>query len=177
MSKRIIKIVLTGGPAAGKTTLTSQILKEFKQEDGWRVITIPETATELISGFGIKPFGNCMSMLAFQDFVIADQIHKEKLALDAAQVVPEENIQMIENEETSGIDPKLVLGAAVIAGAAIVGGIKHLKSKKNKPADDKPKTKKKIHLRAPWTITEETVPEKTEDADKEVVEEPSDEEE
>lgn len=84
---------------------------------------------------------------------------------------------MIENEETSGIDPKLVLGAAVIAGAAIVGGIKHLKSKKNKPADDKPKTKKKIHLRAPWTITEETVPEKTEDADKEVVEEPSDEEE
>ena len=34
-----------------------------------------------------------------------------------------------------------------------------------------------IHLRAPWTITEEAVPEKTEDADKEVVEEPSDEEE
>lgn len=92
-------------------------------------------------------------------------------------VVPEENVQMIENEETSGIDPKLVLGVAVIAGAAIMGGIKHLKSKKNKPADDKPKTKKKIHLRAPWTITEEAVPEKTEDADKEVVEEPSDEEE
>lgn len=95
MEKRIVKIVLTGGPAAGKTTLTSQILKEFKQEDGWRVITIPETATELISGFGIKPFGNCMSMLAFQDFVIADQIHKEKLALDAAQVVPEDRILII----------------------------------------------------------------------------------
>ena len=89
---------------------------------------------------------------------------------NSVEVVPEENVQMIENEETSGINPKLVLGAAVIAGAAIVGGIKHLKSKKNKPANDKPKTKK-IHLRAPWTITEETVPEKTEDADKEVVEE------
>ncbi len=96
---------------------------------------------------------------------------------NSVEVVPEENIQMIENEETSGINPKLVLGAAVIAGAAIVGGIKHLKSKKNKQSDDKPKTKKKIHLRAPWTITEETVPEKTEDADKEAVEEPSDEEE
>ena len=66
MAKRITKIVLTGGPAAGKTTLVSRVLKEFKQEDGWRVITIPETATELISGFGIKPFDNCMSMLQFQ---------------------------------------------------------------------------------------------------------------
>ena len=95
MSKHITKIVLTGGPAAGKTTLISRILHEFKQEDGWRVITIPETATELISGFGIRPFGNCMSMLAFQDFVIADQIHKEKLALQAAEIVPEEHILII----------------------------------------------------------------------------------
>ena len=95
MSKKITKIVLTGGPAAGKTTLISRVLHEFKQEDGWRVITIPETATELISGFGIRPFGGCMSMLAFQDFVIADQIHKEKLALEAAQVVPEDNILII----------------------------------------------------------------------------------
>ena len=95
MAKRITKIVLTGGPAAGKTTLVSRVLKEFKQEDGWRVITIPETATELISGFGIKPFDNCMSMLQFQDFVVADQIHKEKLALDAAQLVPEDNILIL----------------------------------------------------------------------------------
>jgi predicted ATPase len=95
MAKRITKIVLTGGPAAGKTTLISRILKEFKQDDGWKVITIPETATELISGFGIKPFGNCMSMLAFQDFVIADQIHKETLALKAAQIVPEDNVLII----------------------------------------------------------------------------------
>ena len=95
MEKHITKIVLTGGPAAGKTTLISRILKEFKQEDGWRVITIPETATELISGFGIKPFGGCMSMLKFQDFVIADQIHKEELALKAAEVVPEENVLII----------------------------------------------------------------------------------
>ena len=95
MAKKITRIVLTGGPAAGKTTLISRILHEFKQEDGWRVITIPETATELISGFGIRPFGGCMSMLAFQDFVVADQIHKEKLALEAAQVVAEENILII----------------------------------------------------------------------------------
>jgi len=95
MAKKITKIVLTGGPAAGKTTLISRILHEFEQQNGWRVITIPETATELISDFGIRPFGGCMSMLAFQDFVIADQIHKEHLALEAAEVVPEDNILII----------------------------------------------------------------------------------
>ena len=84
MAKNISRIVLTGGPAAGKTTLISRILKEFKQEEGWKVITIPETATELISGFGLGPFEGCMSMLDFQYFVIGDQLHKEKLALRGA---------------------------------------------------------------------------------------------
>lgn len=95
MAKRIVRIVLTGGPAAGKTTLISRILKEFKTEDGWKVITIPETATDLISGFGIRPFGNCLSMEDFQYFVIEDQLHKEKLALKAAEMVPEENVLII----------------------------------------------------------------------------------
>ncbi|MDO5444401.1 MAG: AAA family ATPase [Eubacteriales bacterium] len=95
MSKIITKIVLTGGPAAGKTTLISRILKEFKQEDGWKVITIPESATDLISGFGIKPFGNCVSMEDFQYFVISDQLHKEQLALKATEMVPEENVLVI----------------------------------------------------------------------------------
>lgn len=95
MSKNITRIVLTGGPAAGKTTVLSRILKEFRREDGWRVITIPETATELISGFGLKPFDNCMSMYKFQYFVISDQLHKEELALKGAEVVPEDNILII----------------------------------------------------------------------------------
>ena len=95
MAKEITRIVLTGGPAAGKTTLISRILKEFKSEDGWKVITIPETATELISGFGIRPFGNCVSMEEFQYFVIQDQLHKESLALKAAQMVPEEKVLII----------------------------------------------------------------------------------
>ncbi len=92
MAKHITKIVLTGGPAAGKTTLISRILKEFKQDEGWKVITIPETATELMTGFGIRPLGNCMTMVDFQYFVVADQLHKEQLALRAAQIVPEQNV-------------------------------------------------------------------------------------
>lgn len=95
MAKKITRIVLTGGPAAGKTTLISRVLKEFKQEDGWKVITVPETATELISGFGIRPFGNCVSMEDFQYFVIEDQLHKERLALKAADMVPEDNVLII----------------------------------------------------------------------------------
>lgn len=95
MAKQITRIVLTGGPAAGKTTLISRILREFKQEDGWRIITIPESATDLISGFGIKPFGNCVSMEEFQYFVISDQLHREKLALKAAELVPENKVLII----------------------------------------------------------------------------------
>lgn len=95
MAKNITRIVLTGGPAAGKTTLISRILREFKAEDGWKVITIPESATDLISGFGIRPFGNCVSMLDFQYFVVADQLHKERLALRGAEMVPEENVLVI----------------------------------------------------------------------------------
>jgi len=95
MAKEITRIVLTGGPAAGKTTLISRILKEFKQEDGWRVIVIPETASDLISGFGFGPFENCMSMYEFQYFVFADQFHKERIALGAAQKVPQEKILII----------------------------------------------------------------------------------
>ena len=95
MAKSITKIVLTGGPAAGKTSLISRILKEFTRENGWKVITIPETATELISGFGIKPFDNCVSMLDFQYFVISDQLHKERLAIKGAEMVPEEKVLII----------------------------------------------------------------------------------
>ena len=95
MSKKITRIVLTGGPAAGKTTLISRILKEFTQEDGWKVIMIPETATELISGFGIGPFPGCMSMLEFQYFVTEDQLHKERLAIRAAETVPEEKVLIV----------------------------------------------------------------------------------
>ncbi|RGF78672.1 hypothetical protein DXA70_06595 [Faecalibacterium sp. OF04-11AC] len=77
---------------------------------------------------------------------------------NSVEVVPEENVQMIENEETSGMNLKLAIGVAAIAGAAVIGGIKHLKNKKSKTEEDKPKTKKKIHLRAPWTVEEVVEP-------------------
>lgn len=95
MEKNIVRIVLTGGPAGGKTTLIERIRGQFGQVDGWRVITVPETATDLIKGFGIQPFGNCLTMLEFQDYVVADQLHKEGLALRAAEAVPEPNVLIV----------------------------------------------------------------------------------
>ena len=92
--KVIKKIVLTGGPAGGKTTLTSRLVKELSSI-GYRVFIVPEAATELISGFGIKPFGNCLSMFDFQYFVVSSQLHKEKMAWEAAQLVPEDKIVIL----------------------------------------------------------------------------------
>lgn len=91
---------------------------------------------------------------------------------NSVEVVPAENVQVVENEET-GFDPKFVIGAALVAGAVVVGGIKHLKSKKNN-TEGKPKTKKKITWRKPWEVTEEVVETEVDDAN--VVEETSNEE-
>ena len=92
--KQITKIVMTGGPAGGKTTLTTRLVKELTAL-GYRVLIAPEAATELISGFGIKPFGNCVSMYEFQYFVTDSQLQKERLAARAAELVPEEKVLII----------------------------------------------------------------------------------
>ena len=50
----ITKIVITGGPCAGKTTALSWIMNSFT-EKGYVVLIVPETATELING-GVAPW-------------------------------------------------------------------------------------------------------------------------
>lgn len=49
MSKTVIKIVLTGGPCAGKTTGMSWIINNFTKR-GYKIFVVSETATELING-------------------------------------------------------------------------------------------------------------------------------
>ena len=51
---KITKIVITGGPCAGKTTGMARIQKEFAKR-GYTVLFVPETATELITG-GVAPW-------------------------------------------------------------------------------------------------------------------------
>ena len=72
------KIVITGGPCAGKTTAMQKIVQEFT-EKGYKVFVVNEAATELING-GIRPFGNdAISMFEFQRCIIDTQLSKERI--------------------------------------------------------------------------------------------------
>lgn len=78
------KIVLTGGPCAGKTTAIQQIEKEFT-EKGYQVLIVPEAATILINS-GMKPFGNfALDIVEFQKKVMTLQLTLEELAEKTAE--------------------------------------------------------------------------------------------
>lgn len=83
----LTKIVITGGPCAGKSTAMSRIQEEFT-ELGYTVLFVPETATELING-GVAPW-TCKTSDEFQKFLMKLQIEKEKIfELSAASMCSE----------------------------------------------------------------------------------------
>ncbi len=88
----IHKIVITGGPCAGKTTALSWIQNAFTRR-GYRVLFIPETATELISG-GVAPW-TCRSNMDYQKVQVRLQIEKEKVFEEAASTMDAEKILII----------------------------------------------------------------------------------
>ncbi len=72
--KKITKIVLTGGPCAGKTSALSY-LKENLIKNGYGAVIVSETSTELFSS-GISP-SKMPSLLDFQQTQLDIQIAKE----------------------------------------------------------------------------------------------------
>ena len=70
---QIFKIVLTGGPCAGKTTILNAVSKYLK-ESNIPFVTVPETATELIIN-GITP--SSMKTYDFQKMIMKRQLTKE----------------------------------------------------------------------------------------------------
>ena len=90
--QKITKIVLTGGPCAGKSTAMSWIQNAFT-ERGYRVLFVPETATELITG-GVAPW-TCGSNLDYQCGQMRLQIEKEKVFVAAAETMPDEKILIV----------------------------------------------------------------------------------
>lgn len=80
----IRKVVLTGGPCAGKSTALSKLESEFL-ERGFAVLVVPESATELIQG-GVRPFGNqAIYGVDFQKIILDYQLNKEKSYNQAAK--------------------------------------------------------------------------------------------
>lgn len=89
MGNLVGKIVLTGGPCAGKTTALSRI-EEYLTERGYRVFIVSESATEMIKG-GIRPFGdNAFDMIKFQDLILKYQISKEEIYDDAIKYLSDD---------------------------------------------------------------------------------------
>ena len=73
---RVFKVVLSGGPCGGKSTSMSKIEQTLTAR-GYKVLIVPETATELIIN-GVIP-GNKLSLEKFQEFVLDKQLSKECL--------------------------------------------------------------------------------------------------
>lgn len=87
------KIVLTGGPCAGKTTVLSKI-EQFLGEKGYKVIIVSESATELING-GLTPFDNNLGMFEFQRVILSYQYYKEEIYNKAIEKLHDDNIVII----------------------------------------------------------------------------------
>lgn len=78
------KIVITGGPCGGKTSALA-VLKDYFSGKGYNVLTVDETATQLISGgVSAKALG---SNKEFQKLVMELQLKKEELFISAAKTM------------------------------------------------------------------------------------------
>lgn len=88
----IKKIVITGGPCAGKSTAMSWVQNAFTQK-GYTVLFVPETATELITG-GVAPW-TCGDNLSYQKCQMRLQLEKESVFLEAARSMNAEKILIV----------------------------------------------------------------------------------
>ena len=90
--KTITKIVVTGGPCAGKTTAMSWITNTFTKQ-GYAVLVIPETATGLITS-GVAPW-TCENDVEYQRVQMFLQKAKEQAYEYAAHHNKEKKILII----------------------------------------------------------------------------------
>lgn len=89
---KINKIVLTGGPCAGKTTALNWISNYFSKR-GYSVLFVPETATELISN-GVAPW-TCKSNYDYQLVQMKLQKIKEEIFEEAANGMKNNKILIV----------------------------------------------------------------------------------
>ena len=88
----IKKIVITGGPCAGKTTAMNRIQGVFTKL-GYTVLFVPETATELITG-GVAPW-TCGTNVEYQVCQMQLQLEKERIFTQGALTMPKDKILLV----------------------------------------------------------------------------------
>ena len=90
--KQITKIVITGGPCAGKSTALTWIQAEYTKK-GYNVVFVPESATELIlAGLSASTLN---SDIEFQALLLKDQLNKEKLFEEYAKKLESDKILIV----------------------------------------------------------------------------------
>lgn len=88
----VTRIAITGGPCAGKTTALKVIRAELSKR-GFKVITIPEPATELISN-GVTPW-ECSSSEEYQRCQMEIQLVREAMYERAARGMDYQKILLV----------------------------------------------------------------------------------
>lgn len=88
----LTKIVITGGPCAGKSTAMGWVQEAFTQR-GYTVLFVPETATELING-GVAPW-TCGTTAEYQKCQLRLQIEKEKIFERAARTMKGDKLLIV----------------------------------------------------------------------------------
>ncbi len=108
MGKIIAKIVLTGGPCAGKTTTISRI-EEHLTKLGYHVLVLNECATEMIKA-GIRPFGsNAASVYDFENEILNLQLYKEKRYKDFIKKY-DDDVKIVLLYDRGSVDVRAYLG-------------------------------------------------------------------
>ena len=92
MEMNVKKIVVTGGPCAGKST-SLEGLKKTVESTGYKVILVPESATELV-GEGITP-ESCGSIYEFEKQVAVRQLENEEKAGVKAKALRSEKVLIV----------------------------------------------------------------------------------
>lgn len=106
------KIVITGGPCAGKTTGMTWIQKSFEKM-GYTVLFMSEPATEMKTA-GITP-ARCTSSMAYQLFQMKLQLEKEKVFDAAARdILKKMEMELVspaspEEKAENGSRPKVLI--------------------------------------------------------------------
>ena len=79
------KIVLTGGPCAGKSKILERLIKHYSTEEN-KIFVVPETASEVLAS-GIK-FLEVDDSFNFQDIILDRQLNKEQTLYRGMEHIP-----------------------------------------------------------------------------------------